>query len=135
MLCLIYDHHCVFIMCGDLCSTWGLFGFCAGIAGKEHCPLCTLARVDQWRGGTATECGRARDVPISLAPSVRYILCLLHCTLRVGEYALEHLIMHCINEKEGRPNYQRGKEIPFSLLTLQLQATQKKNWSHQLNKS
>jgi hypothetical protein len=108
--CLTYTHHCVFVMCGDLASMWSLFGFCGGPSGKEQCPLCTIARVDQWRGvaGNATPRNRDRDVPIPLSPVARYVMCVLHCTMRVGEFALERLIMSCINQKEGK-NVSIGK--------------------------
>jgi hypothetical protein len=108
--CLTYVHHCVFVMCGDLASMWSLFGFCGGPSGKEQCPLCTIARVDQWRGsaGHATPRNRDRYVPIPLSPAARYVMCVLHCTMRVGEFALERLIMNCVNQKEGK-NVTIGK--------------------------
>jgi hypothetical protein len=101
---LTYEHYCVFVMCGDLASMWSLFGFCGGPSGSEQCPLCTLARVDQWRGAgiTVTKRKRASDVPIPLSPDARYVMCLLHCTMRIGEFAMEKLIMNCINQKQGK---------------------------------
>ena len=50
---LPFVHHCVFIMCGDLASIWALFGFCSGIFDQQHCPYCTIARVDQWLGSSS----------------------------------------------------------------------------------
>jgi hypothetical protein len=102
--CLV--HHCVFIMCGDLASIWALFGFCSNINGPFQCPCCTLARIDQWRGTPSdeievTDRSWQKGTPIPLAPSSRFVLCLLHCLLRIGDYALELLISDCLNEGQG----------------------------------
>jgi hypothetical protein len=116
-------HHCVFFMCGDLAAMWALFGFCVGIQGSEHCPCCDLKRGDQWRGKPSEESGlqvQARGwlngTPIPLSPSTRFVLCTLHCLLRVGDFALKRLVTDCLNSREGkvagnvRPQYGTKKK-------------------------
>ena len=98
-----FVHHCVFLMCGDLACIWALFGYCSGIQGAEQCPYCTLLRIDQWNGSpTDGSCASQRKwvsgTPIPLSPHRRFVVCLLHCLLRIGDFALESLTLDCLNE-------------------------------------